>query len=130
MRDAEKIVDALLENDQVDPKDYLDDRGIRNTPITISGSYGSFTVDRETGQILSREVYDPNDDAYSDILRFDVAEFQEWLAKNAPQYQLEDDDALDIVNVGFWVEGEEPGTEGYVAAEEEHRGITYLGHDP
>lgn len=57
--------------------------------MIIRGSYGTITIDRITGSIISYEPFDADDAQYSDIVRFDPA-------------TLPDVPECDILGVGFW----------------------------
>src|SRR3546814_5935889 len=48
-------------------------KGTNMTTITIRGSYGELKVHRQSGHIIARDPYDPNEDGYADILWFDPA---------------------------------------------------------
>lgn len=65
--------------------------------ITITGSYGSLTVNRQSGAIISYEPRTDDEPAYSDIVRFDV---------NEARLHYGDDwgviEFLDILRIGFW----------------------------
>lgn len=128
---AAKIVEALLENDQVDPKAFIGARDAsieQYQPILMHGSYGTLSVDQNDGTVIRHDdAPDYGDEDYKDIVKFDLEEFRQWLAQNAPEFAdiVVPGGEFDIVDVGFWLDNGE-----YVPAEAEHRAITYLGAEP
>lgn len=131
MNDAAKIVDALLETDEVDPKSFVGarDANIEHyQPILMHGSYGTLKVDPNDGTVIKHDdAPDYGDEDYKDIVKFDLEEFRRWLAQNAPEFAdiVVPGEEFDIVDVGFWLD-----TGEYVAAEAEHRAVIYLGAEP
>ena len=139
MNDAARIVDALHEADEIDPKAFVQarDAAAHHNPLTVEGSYGTLKVDPVTGIVLGYENYPKDDevergDAYHDIVKFDLPELRQWIKRHgSPEWRGRADEivgpgsALDIVNVGFWTNDGE-----YVPGEEEHRLISWNDHEP
>jgi hypothetical protein len=131
MKAAAKIVDALLESDEVDPKAFAQSRDQQigeYKPIVMHGSYGSLKADPYDGTVIRYEdAPDYGDEDYKDIVKFDLDEFRRWLQQNAPEFAhiVVPGEEFDIVDVGFWLASGE-----YVAAEAEHRAVVYLGAEP
>lgn len=67
-----------------------------STQGKVLGSYGELTIDLNTGDVLSVEHYNGCEPEYSDIVRFDLAEYRSTYP-NEP-----DCDEFDILDVGFW----------------------------
>jgi len=63
--------------------------------LHVFGSYGEFDVDAETGVPTGHESIKE----YSDITKFDVAEYQEWVKKTGYDNTV---DQVDIIAIGFW----------------------------
>jgi hypothetical protein len=131
MNDAARIVDALLEADDLDPKSFVTARDAsipQYQPISMHGSYGSLRVDPNDGTVIRHDdAPDYGDEDYKDIVKFDLEEFRQWLAQNAPEFAdiVVPGGEFDIVDVGFWLDSGD-----YVPAEAEHRAIAYLGAEP
>jgi hypothetical protein len=131
MKVASKIVDALLESDEVDPKAFAQSRDQQigeYKPILVHGSYGTLKVDPYDGTVLR---YDdaPVDGtaAYSDVVKFDLEELRRWLRQNTPKFAdiVQPGAEFDIVNVSFWTDSGD-----YVPGEPDHRAITYGDAEP
>jgi hypothetical protein len=142
MRVASKIVDVLLEADEVDPKAFVTDRKreLKIEPyrsILVNGSYGTLHVDPYDGSVFNYTDF-PADDSeekgaqYADIVRFDLDELRRWIRANgSPKWAARADEIVkpghefDIVDIGFWTDKGE-----YVPAEEEHRRISWSDAEP
>jgi hypothetical protein len=131
MNDAARIVDALLEADEIDPKSFVSSRDAnipQYEPIKMHGSYGTLSADPNDGTVIRHDdAPDYGDEDYKDIVKFDLEEFRRWLAQNAPEFAdiVVPGGEFDIVDVGFWLDSGD-----YVPAEAEHRAIVYLGAEP
>lgn len=64
----------------------------------IFGSSGDFTINEE-GIIVGEAPKE-----YSDITRFDVAEYEKWVEEKGIKFKLDKEvDTLDIIVIGYWV---------------------------
>lgn len=71
--------------------------------ITVWGNYGELDIHRETGEVLSYQPADDTTPDYADIVRFDVAEYQAWLASTTVTTATWDQiESIDVVDIGFW----------------------------
>ena len=96
-----RVVEALLDGSD-DPKDYAYDRVDQpDGQFTVVCSAGSLHVDITTGRIngISNPEHDPNS---SNIDRFDVNEYNNWLRTTFNEF-LEDDDTVDMLFIGYWL---------------------------
>ena len=70
--------------------------------ITVGGNWGTLTVDKVTGRVLSLEedeqahADEPNEVGYRDIVKVDLAEFYATYGNDDPS------EHIDILDVGFW----------------------------
>lgn len=139
MKVADRIVDALLESDEIDPKAFVRSRDQQigqYQPIFIHGSYGTLKVDPYDGTVLHYSDAPPDDeegpgDAYSDIVKFDLDELRRWIKKyGSPEWASRDDLVVpgaefDIVDVSFWTDKGE-----YVPGEVDHRMMSWNDAEP
>lgn len=127
MHEAELIVDKLLQEDEAaDAKAFI--LGITPSSdgeIQVYGNYGTLYVDISTGYVKRYQPLENEEPEYQDIVRVNIDELVDWLERNDVDTSVEPGDGIDIVNIGFWTK-----SGGYEEPEEEHRGITYLGHEP
>lgn len=88
--------------------------------VTFSGNYGSFTVDAESGVVVSHspdrhEIDGSSGFGYLDVLRVDLAERRDWYRQrgvNLPEIQPDGD----VCDVGAWC-----ADGGYIAAPDDFR---------
>jgi hypothetical protein len=135
MNDAEKLVEALLETDEVDPKSFVGARDAhieQYKPIIIHGSYGSLNVDPNDGTVYRYDDAPDEEREYGDIVKFDLDELRQWIKANGtPEWAGRADEIVapggefDIVDVGFWTD-----TGDYVPAEEDHRRMSWGDAEP
>jgi hypothetical protein len=134
MRVAAKIVDVLLEADEVDPKSFVGARDAnieQYQPILVHGSYGTLKVDPNDGTVLRYDDAPEDDAAYKDIVKFDLEELRRWIKTHGSEEWASRDDLVvpgaefDIVDVSFWTD-----TGEYVPGETEHRMMSWNDAEP
>lgn len=139
MTRAQQLVEHLLEGDDV--KDWLmaQDSELFPDTFTVYSSGGEITADVHTGRVAKVELYPPYrhatpygeepepDEDYSSlhqIDRFDVEDYNRWLAEVEPR-PLAKGDTVDIVDIGYWLYNGH-----YEPAVDEQRQIARGDRDP
>lgn len=133
MNVAARIVDALLETDEVDPKRFIAARDAsipHYEPILVHGSYGTLKVDPNDGTVLRYDDAPNDEEEYGDIVKFDLPELARWIkAHGSPEWRDQEivvpGAEFDIVDVSFWTD-----TGDYVPGEEDHRMMSWNSHEP
>ncbi len=116
MQDAEKLVEALLDDPADDPKDAAADIRIPHVntdDFEVTGSHGTLHCDPVTGDVLRLDDQGDDEDNYRHIARVNLPEFMQWLQQLDKKFPGagERQSGADILFVGFWTkngEYEEP----------------------